>query len=726
MKLFISFLSILLGIVIMPVNAVTYYVSATGFETNNGTSLSTPVKTIIKGLSKAQQSGDTIYVLTGTYNEAIWIGRSGITLSAYPDNTPVIDGGATLPNVDNGVLLGIGGDYNTVSGFEVKNSNITGAHTGGIGVYVQGSHNTVSRMQVHDTWENGIIVHGDYVIVEYSVVYQSVMNNYQGRQAPMWASGLSAGRNPGASALIPGIVSYAILRHNIVYNNWGEGMSCYECDHCIMEDNIVYDNWTVNMYLSDATNSLVQRNMIYISSVPIISMRNNIGIALADEVAGVPRSVNNTVINNFIYNAEFQAFSWTIVPNSGLNNVLIANNTVVDGKLSTGSGGSSVISNANSQIRNNIIYGTGYVPSNSGIIFSNNLWSQTPPSAAASATNIIGNPLLARTGATGPAQLTAGYFKLLSTSPAINKAAELSVVKEDYFKTLRGSEPDIGGYEHPSPPFTTVTVPNSGEKWPVTSRRSITWNATDNTSVTSISLYFRTPSISWTKIDSFPASNGNGSYLWTVPSQPLAVAWIQVNAYDAGGSKGSDTSDSPFSIVNTPAFTSLDSVSLLKGGNLNYTITANNPLDSASVFTALTVNSSWITMVGNNISGTAPSEARVDTFKVSLSVGGVEYDTLKLRVYIKASPSILPLVNISKTFSLKMQNHKIIAAIDRIGILKIKAYDVCGAQVMNFNIGVDAGNYYIPFNFKTGVYLIKLEHEGRVLLNKFLVIRQAH
>jgi hypothetical protein len=433
------------------VYAATYYVSPTGVDTNNGTALSTPVKTIKKGLSKAKLSGDIVYVMTGTYTEALTIGQSGITLSAYPNNSPVIDGKTTLPSIDWGDLIYVTGNNNTVSGFEVKNCNVNGAHQGGYGVEVEGHHNKISKMNVHHIWENGITISGDYNIVEDSSIWQSSLHNSTntGQVTSGWAGGISAARNNSSAALKPGINSYAIFRRNKVYNNWGEGLSCFEADHCTMEDNIVYDNWTINLYLSDVTNSLVQRNIVYISSKPAIATRNNkqpSGITLADELANKPRSANNILINNFLYNADFDAFSWTQVANSGLKNVLIANNTIVDGGLFTGSGG---IVNVNSQIRNNIILGTdSAVPSKTGITFSNNNWSvPVIPAAGKSTTDIVGNPQITRTGTTAPGTLTSAYFKILTSSPAINTAMLLTTVTDDFFKVIRGTTPDIGGYE---------------------------------------------------------------------------------------------------------------------------------------------------------------------------------------------------------------------------------------------------------------------------------------
>src|SRR3989304_7823076 len=55
---------------------VTYYVSTTGNDTNNGTSEGTPFRTIQKGANVAQ-AGDTVLVKAGTYNEQVTPANSG-------------------------------------------------------------------------------------------------------------------------------------------------------------------------------------------------------------------------------------------------------------------------------------------------------------------------------------------------------------------------------------------------------------------------------------------------------------------------------------------------------------------------------------------------------------------------------------------------------------------------------------------------------------------------
>ncbi|MGZ3745582.1 MAG: DUF1565 domain-containing protein, partial [Pseudobdellovibrionaceae bacterium] len=152
---FFSITWIQIFLILSQASAATYYVSPSGNDSSSGTSLSSPLKTIRQALSMARANGDIIYVATGTYTETVYISQSGITLSASPNNTPVIDGGTTLPSGDWGSLLSVAGNNNIVSGFEIKNSNITGAHVGGYGIQVGGHNNTISKMNVHHAWEQG-------------------------------------------------------------------------------------------------------------------------------------------------------------------------------------------------------------------------------------------------------------------------------------------------------------------------------------------------------------------------------------------------------------------------------------------------------------------------------------------------------------------------------------------------------------------------------------------
>ncbi|MDO9269544.1 MAG: right-handed parallel beta-helix repeat-containing protein [Methylobacter sp.] len=653
--------------------AATYYVSPTGSDSNNGTALSTPVKTIRQALSKAASSGDIVYVRAGTYAETVSINQSGITLSAYQSENPIIDGGTTLPSGDWGKLIFVTGNYNTVSGFEVKNSNLRGAYQGGYGIQVSGHHNTISKMNVHHIWENGILINGDNNIVEDSKVWQTAYRNSINSGTANWASALSAARNDSPSALIKGITSYAVLRRNAVYNNWGEGLSCYEVDHCTMEDNIVYDNWATNMYLSDATNSLVQRNLAYVSSSPAIPSSARIGLMMSDERASVPRSANNTIINNFIYNSTFDVFSWTMVDNSGLRNVLIANNTVVDGDVYIGAGGSPAIIHTNSQIRNNIITGrNSRIVSNSGIAFSDNNWSVNPPSPAASTSNILGDPQIARSGTTAPGALTSAYFKILGSSPVINAALPLSTVPNDFFKISRGTAPDIGGFEYqtssggtPSPTDSTAPSAPSGLAATAGSATQVNlaWNAsTDNVSVTGYKIYRNGTEI---------GSNAATSFTDTTVAGGITYNYT-VKAYDAAGnlSVASNTST-----VNTPQSTSTVSISSYSAGSItanSATIKWTTNVPSTGVVSYGTSATNLSSQVSAGTQATSQSvqitgltSGTVYYYKISASSGSVT-SSFKTSDSSSSGTNIAPLASVIASSQNIYTNQQATKAIDRV------------------------------------------------------------
>jgi hypothetical protein len=480
-----------------------YYVATNGVDTSSGGGIVTPWRTINYGGNRLNP-GDTLYIRGGTYAEQVNIYNSSgtsnnlITIVAYPGEHPVIDG-AGLKGVDWASMFTVVGNYIHVDNLEIKNCNMGGTNVGGFGIDLSGHHNTVSWMNVHHCWENGIIAKGDYSIVEYSWVWQNC-------QAKSWSSGLSAARDN-----VDGITDNAIIRHNTVYNNWGEGLSSYEANGTIIEDNVVYDNWSVNLYISDSRNVLAQRNLVYHSTNAIDP--NCKTIVLADERADKPRSANNTVINNFCYGSPFQAFSWTVTP-SGLNNVLIANNTLVNARFETGAYPGSGITNTSATIKNNIFFkdsGNPWAANDvTHLAFSNNLWSLTPPaSISGGASDVIGNPQLARTGSTAAGQLSVDYFKLLASSPAINKAVSLAAVANDFFATSRGILPDIGGHE-----FT-----------PATNSVNIIYSVSGKT----LNLYWPADHLGWT-LQTNSVNVANDNYWFPYPgSAALTNVTITIN-----------------------------------------------------------------------------------------------------------------------------------------------------------------------------------------------------
>lgn len=435
----------------------TWYVAPDGKDTNPGT-LVAPFRTIRKGVS-VLKAGDTLLVRAGLYTEAVMELSAGtqnrpITIAAYPGEKPVIDGRRELPEKERQPLVAILGSYVRLDGFEIRNS---GGNKNG-GLVLDGSHSVGSHLNVHHNGEAGVLARGDDTVVEDSVIWENAYANCRDpRCSPSqytndggWATGVSAARNPADSRHI---THRAILRRNVVYNNWGEGLSSYEAEGTILEDNVVYDNWATNTYISDSSNVVFQRNLIYTTAENPMGVRKAC-ISLADERADKPRSENNAVLNNLCLDGDISAFSWTMVPDWGLNNVLIANNTVVNGRIKTGNKNRlGNIVNRNSRIVNNLVIdadATAMVPSADGLLFANNLWSNMPVAAALGTHSLVANPMLVAGGPTGAGKLTREYFALAPKSPARRAGMSLpGIVTVDALGHARKDPPTIGAYEIP-------------------------------------------------------------------------------------------------------------------------------------------------------------------------------------------------------------------------------------------------------------------------------------
>ena len=416
----------------------TYYVSTSGNDGNPGT-ISSPWRTLNKASGKVAAC-DMVYVRGGIYAEAINIRASGtasapIRISGYPGELPTIDGQGRYPTSNWASLVNLIGNYIVMSGFEVRNTSNYNA----MGVVLYGHHNRVSSVNVHHTHQNGILIKGDYGVVENCSVWQASKVNVNGGSTQGWSSGLSAARDA-----VNGLTDNAVMRGNTVFDNWGEGFSTFEANGTIMENNVVYDNWSANTYISDARNVIFKDNLVYTTPNNSVNKKSML-LQMSDEVSSKPRSANNAVINNMFFRGDIAAFTWTGVPGSGLVNALIANNTIVNGTIFTGSimQGSSILNNIVFRNDNGVL---ARVATRSGLSLSNNLWSSTPPTNASGAGDIIGDPKLTRTGSTAAGQLTKNYFGLSLNSPAVNKGGLVLKVIGNYLITSQGKTLNIGAY----------------------------------------------------------------------------------------------------------------------------------------------------------------------------------------------------------------------------------------------------------------------------------------
>lgn len=413
------------------------FVSTSGSDSNPGT-LIYPLRTISKAARMAV-AGDTVYIRGGIYNESVIIPNSGtetklIRVMAYPGETPVIDGGGTIPG-EGGSLVSLNGNYIYVSGLEVRNS-------GYVGIYLSGTHNVVDNVFVHHSNQNGILINGDYGTVENSRVWRNSLSN-EYALGNGYSSGLSAARDT-----TDGITDYAVMRGNEVWENWGEGISSFEANQILIENNIVHDNSNSDIYISDSTNVVCQGNFVYANPASYTyGYQSQQGIMLGDERYSPP-SANIKIINNISFGHKGNFFWFQGLQGGGMNNVLIANNTFAN---SIGDATVSIANGTHQNVRfqNNLVLQDGTaavisVDANAGVSFSANLWSKKPPAAASGVGDIVGDPKLAKTGSL----YTPEWFKLTDLSPAIHKAIVIPDVVVDYFGNSRGIPPDTGAIEY--------------------------------------------------------------------------------------------------------------------------------------------------------------------------------------------------------------------------------------------------------------------------------------
>jgi parallel beta-helix repeat protein len=417
-----------------------YFVSPIGNDTNPGTEAK-PWRTMNKA-AKTLVAGDTVYVRAGTYTEAVNIAVSGtadkpISVMAYPGEQPVIDGNFQL-NGNSNPLVYLKGNWIRFSGFEVKNSTY-------MGIEMWGQHDVVDHVFVHHHMNKGIWVEGDYGTVTDSQLWQNAYDNLN-NQLGEGSAALATARDK-----VDGTTDYAILRNNVVWENWGIGIDSYESNGTLIENNIVHDNAIGNIYVSDATNVICKGNFVYMTPGSATYGKNsNFGIMLGDEKY-TPASANIQVINNIAYGNSWN-FLWSHVRTpDGMHNVLIANNTFVNMMPGQSSHGNVEINNGshvNVRFFNNIIIQDDslYIAdfnNNTGITFSRNIWSKTSKSVVLTNGDIVADAKLSRSGSPYDVQ----WYQLTSGSPAIHYALSLTEVSDDYLNNSRRTTPDAGALE---------------------------------------------------------------------------------------------------------------------------------------------------------------------------------------------------------------------------------------------------------------------------------------
>ncbi|HVM58970.1 MAG TPA: right-handed parallel beta-helix repeat-containing protein, partial [Candidatus Paceibacterota bacterium] len=413
--------------------AATYYVATNGSDSNSGTSVSSPFKTM-QHAADLTNPGDTVYVRGGTYtfsgsSDALTISRSGdasgvITYAAYPGETPVIQFGggaweginirASYIDVNGFTVIGPAQSYAS-KGWAGTNSPGTSSGTGNEACIVAGYYNASGPFYTHITVENNTVsycsetgiqaLHADYLTIKNNIAHDnSWYSPYAGSGISVYET-YNSDSNTGTKISITGNITY----NNIEYVGLQGGSSISDGEGIIIDDN----KWSQHSGSAYTGRTLVANNVSYGNGGPGIEAF---------------QSQHVDIVNNTVYQNQ-------------------KNHSGNDGDLAP-----SVASDIN--LTNNIsvpMSGKKANASGSGFTYSHNLYYGS--TATTGTGDITGDPLFVSPG------LTAGAnFQLRSGSPAIGAGTSLLAPLTDILGITRSTNGyDIGAYEYSGSGGGTVT-----------------------------------------------------------------------------------------------------------------------------------------------------------------------------------------------------------------------------------------------------------------------------
>lgn len=434
----------------------TYYVATNGNDKNTGVEESKPFRTIQRGID-VLKPGDQLLVRGGIYREALNIKKSGtvanpILIAAYGNESPIIDGKEERIGQASALVTISKSNHLAFKGFELRNS-------GGRGTRIQGSaHITLEGCTVHECQSGGVFATGCQHLTVSGCQIHHCASRFLHASGRAFTVALFVRRSQDIT-----------IEKNRVYENSGEGISIDRgSQRATVRHNVCYDNRDVQINVVSAKEVAIDGNLCYHTGrQEYINLdgRRAYGIAKSDKKeyreSGVWHTQSLTVTNNIVVGcgAGFGADNSA----GSLTDFVLAHNTFVN-CTRAGIEINTKFKHQKTIVENNLVAatnGTALVdaPSDS-IVWRHNLWSKRPSNGVFNPnTDVVApNPGLSNMNAPVVAgQLSAELYKLVQTSPAINKGTQ-GIIGIDFFGTPRDSAPDIGAHEFPE-----TTSPGGGE-----------------------------------------------------------------------------------------------------------------------------------------------------------------------------------------------------------------------------------------------------------------------
>jgi hypothetical protein len=242
-----------------------YFVSPSGSDSNNGTSLSEALQTIGAATRLPLVGGDCVTVENGTYDETVVVSTSGSTDSCtgYVVFRAASRGGAKVVSTDEYTGFTVAANYVMVDGFDLEDTATGSAFGAGTNTLVGGKvivyhHIAAIRNVAHDSGGAGLgAIHTDYVRFEQNTVYDnSTRSDYGDSGIDLWEAQASD-TNPGFHIVIRNNYSYLNVESDIPTSlqTDGEGIIVDSFDYAdptygttpyaqetLIENNVIWGN----------------------------------------------------------------------------------------------------------------------------------------------------------------------------------------------------------------------------------------------------------------------------------------------------------------------------------------------------------------------------------------------------------------------------------------------------------------------------------------------------
>jgi hypothetical protein len=423
---------------VSPASAANYYVdSVGGNDSNSGTTLTTPWRTLTPVANRTFSPGDTINLKRGSlWSGGLTIPNSGtsanpITYIAYgTGNAPIIEKniGDSWSN-----CITINGDYVVVDGIKLQNT-----HDAGIYISYGADHNTIRNVEVTNAGF-GITNHGRYTLITQSYFHdlKMVFNTVGGGSDDYGAVG----------------VNITTDNNEVSYNRF---INCIAPSY-----DFGVDGGAIEFYGGDNPDRNLDYNYIHHNYASGNKGFVEVGIGHANNV----RFAYNVSVNN----GRFSVINMGDQFGATIFNFKVENNTIVE-TANTSQGwaifGFGAATTPDMFLaRNNIIYVSWYKYianltdyAGSAITHQNNLYYFTDPRT------VLGYSLGSGESMSNPGfvNLPGLDFHLQSGSPAINAGLGLGYTLDfENHQVPSGNAPDIGAYEYSSSIPTIVPTPTS-------------------------------------------------------------------------------------------------------------------------------------------------------------------------------------------------------------------------------------------------------------------------